>query len=123
MTDLSGEDLGSSAKTPIPIEGRCSSCSHWSNAEADWQFDELVMGSCAAIKQREDIIEPARDAFPDDWDARVVEEGRLLKAEKAIAVDGSGYYAAIRTAPDFGCVLWQAAASDDIQVGIGLLPG
>jgi len=79
------------------------------------------MGRCAAIKQRENIIAPAREAFSDDWDAQEAEEGRLLKAEKAIAVDGSGYYAAIRTAPDFGCVLWATTAPETVSVGIGPL--
>lgn len=89
----------------IPTEGRCGSCAHWAAVEPDWEFDALVMGRCVAIKQREDILEPAR-RLCDDWDARVAEEGRLLSLEKAIAVDGSGYYAAVRTQADFGCVLW-----------------
>ena len=106
----------SGASAVIPTEGRCSSCSHWSNAERDWAFDAVIMGSCAAIKQREDIVSPAREI--GDWDAREAEEQRLLQAEKAIAVDGSGYYAAIRTAPDFGCVLWKATPpAADTQVG------
>lgn len=88
------------------VEPNCETCSHWVFSQDDWQFDGLKMGKCAAVKQREDIIEPARNI--DDWDAREAEEARLLRAAKAIAVDGSGYYAALRTTADFGCVLYVA---------------
>lgn len=86
----------------------CETCKHWKAVEPDWQFDALVMGRCAAVKQRDDIIAPARQV--EDWDAREAEEGRLLKLEKAIAVDSSGYYAALRTQADFGCVLHEPAS-------------
>lgn len=87
------------------MTGNCRTCRHWRAVEPDWQFDGLTMGKCGAIKQRETIIAPAREI--DDWDKREAEEERLLKAEKAVAVDGSGYYAALRTQADFGCVLFQ----------------
>lgn len=67
------------------------------------------MGKCAAIRQRNDIIEPARQV--EDWDEREAEENRLLSLEKAISVDGSGYYAAVRTQADFGCVLHEEPVS------------
>ncbi len=81
----------------------CETCAHWNTEAPDWQFDELKMKRCGAIQQRETIIEPARRL--EDWDAREAEEYRLLSEAKAIAVDGSGYYAALRTRADFGCVL------------------
>jgi hypothetical protein len=81
----------------------CETCQHWNFDERDAEFDGLKIGRCAAIRQREDVISPAREL--EDWDAREAEERRLLSEAKAIAVDGSGYYAAIRTAPDFGCTL------------------
>jgi len=82
---------------------RCLTCVHWVMPTDDWQFEALKFGKCGAIKQREDIIGPARSI--ENWDAREAEEERLLSESKAIAVDGSGYYAAINTAPDFGCTL------------------
>lgn len=88
---------------------RCDTCAHWNFDERDGEFDGLRMGRCAGIRQREDIIEPAR-AITDDWDAREAEERRLLVEAKAIAVDGSGYYAAVRTTPDFGCALHKPRA-------------
>lgn len=84
--------------------GRCENCRFWMFDEPDWQFDSVRLGECKAVKMREHIIEPARQI--EDWDAREAEEERLLKEAKAIAVDGSGYYAALRTAPDFGCTLF-----------------
>ena len=90
--------------------GRCSSCEHWKFEEPDWQYDALTLGECKAIRMREAIVEPAREIA--DWDAREAEEARLLKAAKAIAVDGSGYYAALRTAADFGCVLHTALSRE-----------
>jgi len=83
--------------------GRCETCLHWKAVEPDHAFDKLVMGRCVAIRQREDIIEPAQKI--DDWAAREAEEERLMLLEKAIAVDGSGYYAAVRTQGSFGCIL------------------
>lgn len=82
---------------------RCEGCTHWLFDEPDWQFERLRFGKCAAIKQREDIIEPARKF--EEWADQEKEEMRLLGLAKAIAVDGSGYYAALRTAADFGCTL------------------
>jgi len=87
----------------------CNTCRHWTNVERDWQFDKLEMGSCAAIRQRQDIVAPAREI--ENWSAREAEEERLMLAQKAIAVDRSGYYAAIRTQGDFGCVLHEPALS------------
>lgn len=87
----------------------CETCEHWAFDERDVAFDRLRLGRCRAIRQREDIIEPARSM--GDWDSREAEEHRLLAAAKAIAVDGSGYYAAIRTAADFGCVLHEPKAA------------
>ena len=86
------------------LEGRCATCEHWFDAEDDWQFERLKMGRCLAIKQREDVLEPAR-AMDLTWEAREAEEERLMTQQKAIAVDGSGYRAQVYTQGDFGCVL------------------
>jgi hypothetical protein len=93
------------------VSGLCETCRHWTQVEEDWQYDKLVMGKCGAIRQREDIIEPARRL--EDWDAMEAEENRLLSLEKAIAVDGSGYYAAVRCRGDFGCVLHEPASGSE----------
>lgn len=38
-----------------------------------------------------------------------IKEQIELRQKKALAVDGSGYYAAIKTKDDFGCVLFEQA--------------
>jgi hypothetical protein len=90
---------------------RCETCQHWTFAEPDWEFDDMRFGTCRAIKQRQTIEEEALAGLDDEdrWSGRADELKRAaLGASKAIAVDGSGYYAAVRTAPDFGCVLHAA---------------
>lgn len=44
------------------------------------------------------------ERFSDDWEAKAP---AAIKAAKAIAVDGSGYFAAVRCTEEFGCVLHQ----------------
>lgn len=97
----------------------CETCIHWKFDEPDWEFDKLRFGECKAIRMREHIADAAReglDRFSPECDA--VEEAAVAAA-KAIAVDGSGYYAAIRTAPDFGCTLYSPLPSPptDTQEG------
>lgn len=90
-----------------PSRSRCETCQHWFFDRADWQFDELQIGECKAIRQRETIEEDALlGTGIDSWDdeAAPLIKAAMIKA-KAIAVDGSGYYAALRTFSDFGCVL------------------
>jgi hypothetical protein len=90
------------------VSGRCETCEHWKFAEPDWQFDSLVIGECKAIRMREDIETSAAEkaGFQNRWDDGAEEAVKAgLLAAKAIAVDGSGYYAAVRTTADFGCVL------------------
>lgn len=93
-------------------EGRCATCEHWRFDRPDWEFDELHLGECKAIKQRETIqSEALAAAGVENWDDGSEEVKRAaMMITKAIAVDGSGYYAALRTAPDFGCTLWTVAA-------------
>lgn len=87
---------------------RCETCKHWKFDKPDWEFDELHFGECKAMKMRDEIV---REALAEaEIDSQYDEGGeevakRALAATKAIPVDGSGYYAGLRTAPDFGCVL------------------
>lgn len=97
---MSDKDMGASA-------WRCETCKHWSMAEPDWQFDELLIGKCTRARMREDIETDATCHLADGrWDdeAEPLIKAALIAA-KVIAVDGSGYYAALRTMSDFGCVL------------------
>lgn len=92
---------------------RCETCKHWKFDKPDWEFDDIKFGECKRIMMRSSIVDAAlieaevSDQFSNDGD-RIAHDA-IAKA-KAIAVDGSGYYAALRTAPDFGCVLHEAGA-------------
>lgn len=108
-----------------PSAWRCETCKHWKFEEPDWEFDELKFGECKAIRQREAIEELA---FGGDREKRWTDEGEkimrdAIAAAKAIAVDGSGYYAAVRTAPDFGCVLHVIADGTEAATPASQSPG
>jgi hypothetical protein len=74
--------------------GTCGTCKHWKRIdhEADPTSDPRY-GTCEAIPQ-------AREEWDDDGDVSV-----MAGDWKAVAVDGSGYFAAIKTRECFGCVL------------------
>ena len=94
---------------------RCETCRFWKFDEPDWEFDDLRFGGCKAIRMRSDFINEEDLGVEDDFDGHGEYAKRakaaLMKA-KAVAVDGSGYYAAVRCAPDFGCVLHELKESD-----------
>lgn len=95
----------------IETAGRCAGCAHWKFTTPDWEFDELMIGECKAVKMRcgieEDVeTETGIERFEDGWGEAMK---KALVDAKAIAVDGSGYYAALRTFGDFGCVLFSPA--------------
>lgn len=88
----------------------CASCRHWTFEEPDWEFEALQLGKCGAIQMRSSIIDAALTAAGLQSHHRYEPKGeaaaeKALLAAKAIAVDGSGYYAALRTTADFGCTL------------------
>jgi hypothetical protein len=88
----------------------CQTCKHWSFDERDWQYDGARLGQCKAIRMREEIVDDAYEGketarWEIDYDEQIKIEGAALTAAKAVAVDGSGYFACIRTTGDFGCVL------------------
>lgn len=75
---------------------KCETCKYWEEPENE--FGEVPgTGTCKAVVQFWDATEWSADA-----DARVLSKefvGRL-----AFVQDGSDYYAALKTFPDFGCV-------------------
>ena len=93
----------------------CQTCKFWMFDRPDWQFDDLQIGECKKVRKREtvehDVREELHRADPsfDRYDSRESEaiyDAALKEAygkAGAIAVDGSGYYAALRTMGDFGC--------------------
>jgi hypothetical protein len=72
----------------------CGTCKHWKLIDAEEELiDDPRFGTCAAIPQGQSEWDEAsdRNMVVGDW--------------KAVAVDGSGYFAAIKTRECFGCVL------------------
>ncbi len=83
---------------------RCGTCRFWRGVDAldSWSWN---LRPCGAVLQREDVpvVKDADglDVMDDDGNKTPV------VMPKAMAVDGAGYYAALKTAEDFGCVLWE----------------
>jgi hypothetical protein len=91
---------------------RCETCVHWSASSDDWQCEKAGFGECKRIILLDRVTDQAAKAFRaqgrrvwDNADELGAAELELLKIAKAVCVDASSYYAALRTAPDFGCVL------------------
>lgn len=82
----------------------CGTCRFWTKTNRDESY-YFNLRPCGAVKQREDI----EMAKGDDGDEVRDEDGNETPVvrPRAMAVDGSGYFAALRTAEDFGCVLWE----------------
>ncbi len=70
----------------------CASCKHWDRSRYDYDFDgnELPYGRCASAESEGNT--PKIGAIP---------------THPAYATDASGYHAALRTLPTFGCTEWK----------------
>lgn len=68
----------------------CGSCRHWrafGSMEKDL-YEVPTFGTCAAVQQHDSYSHEDTTSW------------------KACVTDGSGYFAALRTKEDFGCVLF-----------------
>lgn len=94
----------------------CGSCRFWGAArpygepeygDVDKPDDKSLFRVCAAMKFDSGAHRFTED--PDEWndheDMWTIQDRELRKTEKAAAVDGSGYYGAVKTRDDFGCAL------------------
>jgi hypothetical protein len=95
----------------------CGTCKHWGAGHDEHEEDG------ASIK-RSDVFKPCGAVIQaDKWSikydennkymsaeqhAKAKEEIAAIRARKAVVVDGSDYFAALKTCEDFGCVLWCA---------------
>lgn len=82
----------------------CAACKVWTKAENGEPGWRMRMGVCSNVPKFFD----ATDDF-GEFDSEDSGDGaRTLKTEfvgvNALALDGTGYRAALITAPDFGCV-------------------
>lgn len=95
--------------------GLCGTCRHWEQGN-DWKERAAGMAVCRAIKMRDRVEDSAHEGFDrwgEGWEVVTARETAALQAAKAVAVDGSSYYAAIMTTADFGCVLHEPTDTGD----------
>lgn len=83
---------------------KCGLCKFW--GEVGEAFSHRT---CTAVVHDKNMEYRKEEFFVPDCD----DEDELIKARefmsghRAIACDGSGYYAALKTSDDFGCVLFE----------------
>ena len=94
---------------------RCDQCRFWQRPQYPaWEDDDVGFRTCERIIARWVIADDASSGL--EWDSDP--EGKYIRARreallasKAYVTDGSQYHAALITAPDFGCALFEAGAS------------
>lgn len=85
------------------MEQKCGNCRFW-GAEDD---NTGTYRQCEAILC--DEYGHAGTKVESWMQPKDLELHKKINAQKAVAVDASGFWAALRTRDDFGCVLWQSA--------------
>lgn len=84
---------------------RCGTCRHWGTPR-DNGTETWGLRPCVAVIPKYDVAVLKDENGNDLWDENY--EPVPVNTPKAMVVDGSGYFAALKTAEDFGCVLWEA---------------
>lgn len=87
---------------------RCETCRFWSRAGEGWRVshgDET--NDWKDIRSQHRLCAQVIHANAGDYDRSTIETAL------AIVTDGSGYAAALRTLPTFGCVLWEAEPAEE----------
>jgi len=77
--------------------GQCVTCKHWGNAEDEGKLFRECQRILHDVVQASDCDEFSRD--PEN-----------VLEETAVVIDGSGYFARLRSKADFGCVMHEAEA-------------
>ena len=88
----------------------CGSCRYWGGPTKNYdpRSDDKDFRPCRAVIHDQDNLssDDALDYCADD--ERKAEFKAIRDAAQAFVVDGSGYFAALKTRDSFGCTLWQA---------------
>lgn len=81
----------------MTTQNRCGNCAFWGRHPTDPGSTDYPkeFRQCTAIIHGNGHNIPFDDNFQ-----------RILTPHKAVAVDGSGYFAALRTKEDFACILF-----------------
>ncbi len=78
-------------------EKRCGTCKHWGNTkDAGGRFRD-----CQRIQH-----DSAAESLYEERQ-RIVLDDESVFDEPAVTMDGSNYWAVLRTKPDFSCSLWE----------------
>lgn len=87
---------------------RCSTCRFWGSADGGDDINALER--VREDSERLGLWDRVRPcgAIHQNVEANGAYAHTLEPKEKALVCDGSGYYASLRTASDFGCVLHRA---------------
>jgi hypothetical protein len=103
---------GSSSSSSNPVN--CGTCKYWGEKYREYREyrEEEIFRKCTRIEHDKDN-KSSLDEFDYDFDEdgskqRTIDEVKeYRKTHVACVKDGSGYYAAIKCAADFGCILWE----------------
>lgn len=87
----------------------CGTCKHWGAGHNEHEKagesveKDDIFKPCGAVVQVDKFVADARPAWSKDTALRASLEE--VRARKAVVVDGSDYFAALKTQSDFGCLL------------------
>lgn len=87
----------------------CGTCRHWGSGKKNYgavSVDDMFKPCGAVIHTDDDnllfVTESDNSKLSEETQAEIA----AVRARKAVVVDGSNYYAALKVREDFGCVLW-----------------
>ncbi len=84
------------------VEPRCAHCRHWIHEAHSWDANAIGFRRCAAVRERWKIEDEASEKRMAEGVRRAA-----VKAARAYVEDGSEYHAALVTAGDFSCALFE----------------
>jgi hypothetical protein len=88
----------------------CGTCRHWGIRVGSDIETDVDYRTCRAVKH----VDRSLLGDPDpEWDEEddIAEKKKLREEHRAVVVDGSDYYAALKPKQDFGCVLHEPEVS------------
>lgn len=95
----------------------CGTCKHWGSpkevaAGYDWRACQAIKhdkdGNSADYKMELKEYEGQNDEYEREMYGEYLESLENLKPFKAVACDGSGFYAALKTFDSFFCCLYES---------------
>jgi hypothetical protein len=75
----------------------CGTCRHWGSEDDGWK----------RFRKCQEIRHDEHGESGDNQKSEFVADDESIFDDEAVVVDGSGYFAALKTQEDFYCSLWQ----------------